>query len=208
MMKFFFTLSFFIISTCCFSQSSINSGYNLSAEIGRNMHGTGDIMGFQYGLRLNKYLNKTFDLIIAFEGNLNDSEASSFIWEDPDGNEYNSTLHDVIAGFQLNIGIGLNIVNSNNHKFGINPSIFGRYQANSKMGTQITDYPILTGYPVPIRYLIREEPGRVQTIGGQFRIFYNYKIYSKYFIGINSGFQTDSNEDTILFGTLSFGIHI
>lgn len=170
------------------------------------MHGTGDIIGYQYGLRFNKYLNKRFDIVIAFEGNLNDSEDTEFIWEDPDGSEYNSTLHNVVAGFQLNIGIGFNLLNSNKHKFGVNPSIFGRYQANSVLGTRITDYPALTGFPVPIRYLIRDEPGSIQTIGGQARLFYNYKINSKYLVGINTGFQTDSNEDTILYATLSFGL--
>ncbi len=207
-MKSILTISFFLISTYLFAQNIDNNSYSISAEFGRNMHGSGDIMGYQYGLRLNKYLNKRFDLIIAFEGNLNDSKGTPFIWEDPDGNKYDSTLHDVIAGFQLNLGIGFNIINSNKHKFGINPSIFGRYQATSILGTRITDYPILTGYPVPIRYLIREEPGRIQTIGGQVRLFYDYKINSNYLIGINAGFQTDSNEDTILFTTLSFGLNL
>ncbi len=183
-----------------------NSNNSLSADFGVNMHGSGDIRGYQYGLRYNHFLSKTFDLIIAFEANLNDSQDYEFIWEDPDGNEYDSTLHDVIAGMQINLGIGLNIINTNKHQFGLNPSVFFRYQATSILATTITDFPALTGYPVPIRYLIREEPGNTTAVGGSIRLFYNYKFNSKYFAGINPGFQLDSNGDTILFGTLSFGI--
>lgn len=200
-----FNLLLVLISFNVYGQDSKNS---LSAEFGKNMHGTGDMIGFQYGLRYNYFLSKRFDLIIAFEANLNDSRDNLFIWEDPDGNEYDSTLHDVLAGMQLNFGIGLNIVNTQKHQFGLNPSIFFRYQADSQLGTKITDYPPLTGYPVPIRYLIREEPGNTYAAGGSIRFFYNYKFSAKYFIGINPGFQLDSNEDTILFSTLSFGIRL
>lgn len=197
----------FLFSFNCFSQNVIEQS-TVSAEFGRNMHGTGDISGFNFGLRFNKYLNKRFDLITAFEANLNDSAATPFIWEDPNGNVYDSTLHDVLAGFQLNIGLGFNIINSNKHKFGINPSVYGRYQANSVLGDRIIDYPILTGYPVPIRYLIRNEPGRTYAIGGSIRLYYNYRINSKYFVGVNPGFQNDSRGDTMLFITLSFGISL
>ena len=200
-----FGLSLFLLSLNASGQEYRNS---LSAEFGPNMHGTGDIKGIQYGLRYNRFLNKRFDLIVAFEANLNDSPGELYIWEDPEGNEYDGTLHNVIAGIQLNVGIGFNIINSDRHKFGLNPSIFIRYQANSLFNTTVIDFPTLTGYPVPIRTLLRDEPGNTYAAGGSLRLFYNYKINSKYFLGINPGFQTDSEEDTILFGTLSFGINL
>lgn len=201
----FICLLFF--SYGCLSQNA-NEQNSLSAEFGRSLHGTGDISGFNYGLRYNKYLNKRFDLIVAFEGNLNDREATPFIWEDPNGNVYDSTLHDVVAGFQLNIGIGFNIINSNKHKFGINPSVLGRYQANSVLGDRIIDYPILTGFPVPIRYLIRNEPGRTYAIGYSVRFYYHYKISDKYLMGISPGFQNDSKGDTMLLTTFMFGLNL
>lgn len=191
----------------CFSQN-LNEQNTLSAEFGGNIHGTGDISGFNYGLRFNKYLNKSFDLIIAFEANLNDREDFPFIWEDPRGKIHDSTLHDVLAGFQMNFGIGLNFINSRKNKFGINPSIFGRYQANSALGDREIQYPIVTGFPVPIRYLDRNEPGRTYAIGYSVRLYYNYRINSKYFVGVNPGFQNDSRGDTMLFTTLIFGLNL
>lgn len=200
-----FTLLLLFSSSYFYGQESDNS---LTAEFGMNMHGSGDIKGLQYGARYNHFLSKRFDFILSFEANLNDSRDNLFIWNDPDGNEYDSTLHDVIAGMQLNLGVGLNILNTQKHQLGVNPSILFRYQATSIMGTTITDYPPITGYPVPIRYLIREEPGNTYAVGGSIRLFYNYKLSAKYFIGINPGFQLDSNGDTILFSTLSFGIRL
>ncbi len=194
--------------TSSYSQEKDDFSNTLSGEFGINQHGTGDIRGYTFGLRFNKSINKRFDLIIGFEGNLNDSKDSSFIWEDPDGNVYDSTPHDVIAGIQLSTGIGFNIVNSKRNKFGINPSVFARYQANSMFDTTITDYPILTGYPVPIRTYIREEKGNTTTVGGAIRLYYNYKINNKYFVGLNPGFQLDFNGDTMLFTTLAFGLNL
>jgi hypothetical protein len=207
-MKNLLTFTFILIfGTTCYSQKQ-ELPNTLSGEFGINQHGTGDILGYTYGFKFSKPLNRTFDLIIGFEGNLNDVKASSFIWEDPNGNLYDSTPHDVIAGFQLSAGIGLNIINSRKNKLGINPSIFGRYQADSMFSTTVTDYPILTGYPVPIRTYIREEPGNTTTAGGSFRLYYNYKISSNYFLGFNPGFQADLNGDTMLFATLSFGFNL
>jgi len=203
----YLSILFTFIYLNLFSQNDVHS-YSLSAEFGFNQHGTGDIKGLSYGLKFNKFLSKRFDLIIGFEGNLNDSSDAIFIWEDPNGNFYDSTPHNVISGIQLSSGIGFNIVNSNRNKFGINPSIFGRYQADSMFSTTITDYPILTGYPVPIRTYIREEPGNIWSAGVLVRLFYNYKIKEKYLIGINPGFQYDTNEDTMIFTTLSFGINL
>lgn len=202
-----FIILFIFTSVNIYSQNNEYS-YSLSGEFGFNQHGTGDIKGFTYGLKFNKFLSKKFDLIIGFEGNLNDSRGDIFTWEDPNGNIYDSTPHNVITGIQLSGGIGFNIINSSRNKFGINPSVFGRYQADSMFNTTITDFPILTGYPVPIRTYIREEPGNIWSAGALVKLYYNYKINGKYLIGLNPGFQYDTNEDTMIFITLSLGINL
>ena len=206
MKNFYLFLIFLAITTLSHSQNT-SLRNTLTGEFGLNKHGSGDITGFTYGVRYNKVLNKTFDLIFSFEGNLNDREDTPFLWEDPNnGNIYNSTPHDVNAGFQINVGKGFNIINSRKHKFGINPSIFGRYSANSLFDVIVTDYPALTDFPVPIRYYYREDSGNQLTAGASFRLFYNYRISDKYFIGLNPGFQLDLYGNTILFTTLSFGL--
>jgi hypothetical protein len=203
-------IALFLLNTSfSFAQEKTeNNPVSIIAEFGLNKHGTGDMTGYSYGLRIHKPVSKRFEIIISFEANLNDNEDRPFIWEDPNGNIYDSTLHDVLAGFQLNAGMGFNFVNSGSNKFGVNPSIFGRYQADSFFNEKTIDYPILTGLPYPIRYLIRHEPGRTFSVGGSIRLYYHYKINSNFLIGINPGFQTDSNGDTMLFSTLSFGINI
>lgn len=180
---------------------------SIIAEFGLNKHGTGDQTGFLYGLRVHTPISKRFEIIAAFEANLNDSEDTPFFGEGLNGNSFDGTLHDVLAGFQINGGIGFNLINSNRSKLGINPSIFGRYQANSALSTNI-DYPIITGYPLPIRSLIREESGRTYAIGASIRLYYHYKISDKFLLGISPGFQTDSQDDTMLFTTLMLGLNL
>ncbi len=206
--KFIVVLSIFFFSNNSFAQDKkTDNPVSIIAEFGLNKHGTGDQTGFLYGLRVQKPISKRFEIIASFEANLNDSENSPFIGEDLNGNTFDGTLHDVLAGFQFNAGIGFNLINLNRSKFGINPSVFGRYQANSTLSSNI-DYPIITGYPVPIRSLIRDEPGRTYAVGGSIRLYYHYKISDKLLLGISPGFQTDSQDDTMLFTTLMLGLNL
>ncbi|MBZ9629752.1 hypothetical protein LB465_03090 [Salegentibacter sp. LM13S] len=200
---------FLFITSISFAQEQTpKNPVSIIGEFGINKHGTGDMSGYLYGLRVHKPISKKFEIIASFEANLNDGEDSPFIWEDPNGNIYDSTLHDVLAGFQLNAGIGFNFINSKRSKFGVNPSIFGRYQTNSVFSESSIDYPIITGMPFPIRYLIRHEPGRTYAVGGSIRLYYHYKINDRFLLGINPGLQTDSQGDTMLFTSLSFGIFL
>ncbi|WP_156101193.1 hypothetical protein [Salegentibacter sp. Hel_I_6] len=200
---------FLFITSASFAQERTSENpVSIIGEFGINKHGTGDMSGYLYGLRVHKPISKRFEIIASFEANLNDGEDRPFIWEDPNGNTYDSTLHDVLAGFQLNAGIGFNFVNSGSNKFGVNPSVFTRYQADSFFNEKTIDYPILTGLPYPIRYLIRNEPGRTFSVGGSIRLYYHYRINSKFLVGINPGFQTDTNGDTMLFTSLSFGVFL
>lgn len=203
-----FTALFLLICSFSFAQEkSSDTPVSIIAEFGLNRHGTGDMTGYSYGLRVHNPISKRVDIIVAFEANLNDSEDLPFIGEDLNGNTFDGTLHDVLAGFQLNAGIGFNLINSNRSKFGINPSLFGRYQANSALSSNI-DYPIITGYPAPLRSLIRDEPGRTYAVGGSIRLYYHYKFSDKLLLGISPGFQTDSQDDTMLLTTLMFGLNL
>lgn len=207
-LKIIAVLSIFFIPNISLAQDKESDiPTSIIAEFGLNKHGTGDQTGFLYGLRVHKPISKRFEIIASFEANLNDSGDTPFIGEDLNGNSFDGTLHNVLAGFQLNAGIGFNLINSDRSKFGINPSVFGRYQANSALSTNI-DYPIITGYPVPIRSLIREEPGRTYAVGGSIRLYYHYKISDKLLLGISPGFQTDSQDDTMLFTTLMLGLNL
>lgn len=206
-MKKLITLFILIWSFSFAQEKSTDFPVSIIAEFGLNRHGTGDMTGYTYGLRVHNPLSKRFDLIAAFDANLNDKEDLPYTGEDLNGNQYDGTLHNVLAGFQLNLGIGFNLINNSKHKLGINPSIFGRYQANSSLSVNV-DYPIITGYPVPIRSLIRDESGRTYAVGGSIRLYYHYQISDKLLLGISPGFQTDSQDDTMLYTTLMFGLNL
>lgn len=186
--------------------NSQNLNDEISFEFGYTHHGSGDVTGFKFGTNYSRSFHKNFDLNIGFYGTINDSEEPvPLIFETTDGQLVNSTQHYVIGGMQLNLGIGFNLINTSKHKFGIKPDAILRYQATSIFDQQITDYPGLTGFPLPIRYLIREEPGRTLSLGGSVALLYQYKFNLKYFVGLNPGMQFDTNGDTIIFSTISIG---
>ncbi len=198
-------LPLFTIFLACNLTISQNLNDDIFFELGYSRNGSGDIRGYKFGLNYSSPINKNFDFNLGFYGTLNDSEEIPFIFETPDGDVINSTQHYVIGGMQLHLGLGLNFINTSKHKFGIKPDAILRYQATSLFDQEITDYPALTGYPVPIRFLIREEPGRTLSFGGSFALLYQYKFSSRYFLGLNPGIQFDTNGDTLIFSTISIG---
>lgn len=130
-----------------------------------------------------------------------------FIWEDQNGNVFDSTLHDVTAGFQLVLGIGYHIVNSTHHKFGINLNALGRYQATSLDYVREIQYPMITGFPVPIRFIYNtdSQPHRTIALGGAVKIFYDYKFKNNFTIGLMGAFQMDTNGDVIPYAAIRLG---
>lgn len=209
-MKKYFFLLLVLISFNSFSQSSPDSFSNNSAIVfhfGRGINGSGDIPGYSYGFNFKSFFTKNIFWNVGFEGTLHDTEQRPFIWEDENGNVYNSTLHDVIGGFQLVFGIGYHIINSTHHKFGINLNTFGRYQATSVNYSQEIQYPALTGFPVPIRFIFNPEsqPERTIALGGAFKIFYDFKFNNNFTIGLMGAFQTDTNGDAIPYAAIRLG---
>lgn len=207
MKKHFFLLIIFITFNS-FSQTTPNSFSENSAIVfhfGTGIHGTGDTPGFNYGFNYKSFFQKNLFWNVGFEGTLHDSKQRAFIWEAPNGNVFDSTLHDVTAGFQLVLGIGYHIINSTHHKFGINLNALGRYQASSLNDLQETQYPLLTGYPVPIRFIINTTPSRTLAFGGAIKLFYDYKFENKYSIGLMGAFQMDTNGDVIPYAAIRLG---
>ena len=173
---------------------------------GLGFHGTGDIVGFSYGVSFEQKFSKNWLWSLSFDSSLNDSEDLYFIYEDQFGDIVNSTLHDVTAGFQLTSGIGYRFINKPKHRFALHPGLFIRYQATSLNDELEILFPGLTGFPIPIRIIENYNDNSTWAVGGVMRFQYDYLIKAKYFLGLQLAWQTDTNGDAISHLALRLGM--
>lgn len=199
---------------CCFFSHLANAqliteepqGNSVQFYFGRGIHGSGDISGFAYGLNYERDFHKRWFWNLSFDSSLFDDQATPFIFEDQNGTIINSTQHRVISGFQLTLGTGYRFINNERHRLSLNPGVVLRYQASSLNDIETTLFPIITGFPIPIRVIENFQNNRTVAVGGVLRVNYDYLIKSKYLIGIQGGWQVDSNEDTIAHTAIRFGL--
>ena len=69
----------------------------------------------------------------------------------------------------MNLGLGYRIIQTSHHHLAITPNIIGRYQATSLNDVEIIQYPALTGFEVPIKFIFNESPQRTLAFGGCFK---------------------------------------
>ncbi|PIB27560.1 hypothetical protein BFP77_11770 [Maribacter sp. 4U21] len=177
----------------------------LELTLGRNIHGAGDIPGYQYGFHYGQEFSNKLFWQVGLEGTLNDKVDFPLTYEDPNGNVIDASLHTVTAGFQLVSGIRYAIIKSNRHEVSLSALPLFRYQATSLSGLYDTLFPEITGLPFPVRNIVRTEPGRTFAVGGSIRVQYNYEITNDFYIGVFGAFQGDTNGDSIPLYSLSFG---
>jgi hypothetical protein len=73
---------------------------------------------------------------------------------------------------------------------------FIRYQSSSYYDELIVYYPAAgTGLDTPVNVFINRSPQRTIAIGAELKLFFNYNVTQKIFLGTVIGIQTDSNGD-------------
>lgn len=197
-----------LFAVCTTAQNTSDASLKKSTVLlhaGPSFHGTGDIWGFRYGISLERSWGTHWIWGFSFDGGINDREERPFIFEDPSGNIINSTKHDVISGFQFTPSIGFRFINKKHHRLAVHPGLIIRYQASSLNDVETTLFPIITGVPFPIRIIENNGNNRTWAVGGVLRLQYDYLIQEKYLLGLQTGWQTDTNGDAITHATLRFG---
>lgn len=177
----------------------------IELNFGLSKHGSGDLPGFNYGFSYGEEFTNRLYWQVGFEGSTNDKESLPLTVVDESGREFDSTPHKVISGFQLIGGIKYNVIESSKHQLGISLLGLGRYQATTINGTNAILFPAFTELPYPVRLYLRDGPSRTIAFGGSFRLGYQYSFGNNLFIGVAGALQTDTNSDTILSSSISFG---
>lgn len=197
---------FLLVSITNAQTKTIDNKSFTNFNFGRNLHGTGDISGFHYGINYAQYINnEKFYWEIGFESTLNDDESIDYFFQDQQGNQLNGKSRNIIAGFQLIGGFGYHIIKTPHHQFGLSLDPLIRYQSNSIPDVVTTLFPVITDLPVPVQYTEFIEPFRTLAFGGSLRLNYNYKLNNNIMIGFTGAFQTDTNGDSISSILLNIG---
>jgi len=143
--------------------------------------------------------------LVGFEGTFHDDPAGDQLFFEVEGETIDGTIRFVTAGMQFVTCIKYNFLENYKNTFGIYILPLLRYQATSINDVIITVYPILTDLPIPVRVLENSEPSRTLSVGGAIRFNYNYTFNKGLYLGVLTGFQTDTNGDTIINAGLTFG---
>ena len=196
-------LIFLLLPFSISAQNPLRSSTDIA--LGRSIHGTGDLAGYYLGFQFDLPITPKFYWYLGIEATVNDAPDFPLIYEEPNGNIQNGTLHFVTSGLQLIGGVGFKFVNSQRHVLGLNFNPLFRYQASSISDVIGTIYPAATGLPIPIRVIVSETPYRTYSVGASLKVKYQYQLNEKWQLGLMGGLQSDTNGDTIYYYGLQIG---
>ena len=164
-------------------------------------HRSGDSMevrvmnGLTFGGEYTQYSSRKVSVTYKFRATINNAEdsyhyGSGTVAED-------ATIRFTTAGFQIGITGGFSFVNSARHEFRINLGPFVRYQSTSNATAYSTYYPPSTGVQAILFRLYNESPQETISVGGIAMLQYNYTFKSNLFIGVQTGYQANTNGNAI-----------
>jgi hypothetical protein len=171
---------------------------------GVSKHGSGDMKGMVFGVEYTSYFNKRFSLTYSLRSTINSSKDKILV--DNGGTVTDASVRFTTAGVQLGVNGGISIIHSAHHEFMIKLGPFGRYQSasNGSDGYRLYD-PAATGIPTYLVEYQNVTPQETVVIGGILQFQYNFTFGKDIFIGLQPGFQTDTNADAILQASLTIG---
>ena len=169
-------------------------------------HGSGDMPGMVFGGDYTVYYSKKFSVTYNFRGGIHTSK-DAILYNNGGSGYTDASIRFTTAGFQLGANGGFSLVNSTHHEFMVKLGAFGRYQSasNGSDGYSISYPPPTTGLPPVVVAYDNRTPQETIAFGGILQFQYNFTFKSNVFLGIQPAFQTDTNGDAILQGSLAIG---
>jgi hypothetical protein len=174
---------------------------------GISKHGTGDMSGYAIAIDYKRYLRQRTSISIGLATTIHDG-VSLLLYTDPNNNPVDGSFRYGSSGIQLSARAGYSFVRSKRHTLEIQIGALVRYQTSSTYDERSTFFPALTGYPVPLSYLVHLEKQQIVSLGGIGAFQYQYHFASGDHIGFRSSLQTDTNGDVISMVSLLFGYRL
>lgn len=169
----------------------------ITANLGVGKHGTGDLYGFMSGFEYEKMFLPRFSWSTEFGTSIHDGKELLLVQVDGFPQEDMSYRY-TIAGMQLSGKVGFHAVRTSIADYGVKLGAAARYQSSSLADVSETLYPILTGYPIPVRILRNIEPQRTIAAVAILQLFARYTFKGNILVGALVGAQMDTNGDVII----------
>lgn len=186
-----------------FSQTKFSPN-QIQVTAGRSTHGTRDMRGIIFITEYTNYFKKSLFWTIALGGTIHDGSRPLF-FNDAYGNAIDGSIRYTTAGVQATSHLGYSFIKTSRHELGIKVGALLRYQSSSYYDRVSISYPLATGLPIPVITFDNTTPQRTYAFGGSAQILYNYSINKAISLGIQAGFQTDTNGDTITQAAFTIG---
>ncbi len=165
----------------------------LSLDLDRSFHGTGDMQGAGFAVEYGSYLGRRIELTAGLGANLHHAEEKLLLtqW----GQTTDASYRMVTGGLQLHAQANLAPLRTRVHelKLGLGPVL--RYQSSSMPNVYgITRDP---NYPEPFFTFRNNEAQNLVTLGYLCSVSYSFTLPRQFLIGAKASFQNDTNSDVI-----------
>ena len=175
---------------------------------GYSTHGSGDMRGIIFGAGYKTYLSKKFSLNYNMRAHIHSSKEEIIILSPLVNNgRKDASIRFTTAGAQLGINAGYSLWRNRQHEFMVSAGGFGRYQSasNGSDGYSITFNSSTPGLPRALVEYDNRTPQQTITAGYIVLVNYNYTLNNNMYIGVEPGFQNDTNGDVLSQVALTIG---
>jgi len=188
-MKSHLLFSFLLLSLAVAAQKN----RQLSVDLFRSFHGTGDMRGVGFGVEYGHYLKKRFEVAGGLASQIHHDQFPLFFTMD--NRRVDASYRIVTGGIQAYGLASYAPLRSLHHelKAGIGPLV--RYQSSSASGA----YGISTvaNYPEPVFTFRQMEDQNIVTLGYHASLSYNFTFAKGLLLGVRAAFQNDTNADVL-----------
>lgn len=181
-----------------------NRNETLQLFFGKSFHGTGDVLGIEYGGTYTSDLTQKSFWFAEVGGSIHE-DAWPLFYSTPSGEWIDASIHYTTAGLQAVGGIGLRLLRKSKHEIGVRLGAIFRYQSSSYWDEAAVYYPPVTGLDFPVVSFVNTTPKKTMSLGGRGSFSYSYSLKSNLFLSATASLQTDSNGDTLSSTSIGIG---
>lgn len=186
-----------------FACSLLAQNRQLSVDLNRSFHGSGDMRGAGFAVEYGKFIKPKVEWTGSLGANIHHSSYGLTV--DYGNGPIDASYRTVTAGIQLGSQLWFAPLHTVANEFKIGAGPFLRYQSSGAADSYGVTFPVATGYPEPVFTFRNNEPQNRLTAGYQVSLSYAYTFAKRFFIGAKASFQNDTNADVLTHYGLRIG---
>jgi hypothetical protein len=194
-MRIKFTITFFLGLLLLVADLHAQYKRQLSVDLNRSFHGTGDMRGVGFAVEYGRYLARKLEITGSIGSNIHHDQYPLFL--SMGGSEIDASYRMVTAGIQLAGQAHFAPLRTNDHEFKIGLGPLLRYQSSSASGGYGVMSPTATSFPEPVFTFRQIEEQNMVTLGFLASVSYTFSFNSRFFVGAKASLQDDTNGEVI-----------